>query len=111
VIYAWRGFLAPIKNPPAFNKVRPGKTVTLGFRLGGDYGLDVIAAAQVRQVNCKSGAPLGDFAPAAGSLAFNSAAAQYAYAWLASKSWKGTCRELMLSLDDGTAHNARIKIR
>jgi hypothetical protein len=109
VIYAFRGFFG-IRNPPSFQKLKAGRSTNLRFTLGGDFGLGVVRAVESRQVNCSSGAALGALsaAPLSG-LSFSSG--EYRYSWSTLRSWKKTCREVIVTLDDGTAHAARFKLK
>ena len=49
----------------------------------------------------------GDSASAAGTLSYNRSAGRYTYQVATSKAWAGTCRDLALTLQDGTTHQAR----
>jgi hypothetical protein len=114
VIYNWRGFLSPIANPPTKNKIRAGKSLALPFSLGGNYGLNILASGSPasRQINCSTGAAQGAFAPITNSsLTYSASTGRYAYTWLTSRSWKGSCREFVLTLNDGTSHSVRVKLK
>jgi hypothetical protein len=45
------------------------------------------------------------------SLSFDPATGQYSYIWKTDKGWAGTCRQLILTLDDGSAHKAYFKFK
>jgi X-Pro dipeptidyl-peptidase len=112
VIYAWRGFLSPTVNPPAWNSVKAGKSTALRFALGGNYGLGVISGTpRSHNINCSTGAATGVGTPVTGpsSLAYSASTGQYTYTWETAKSWKGTCREFLLTLNDGTLHTLRFR--
>ncbi len=36
---------------------------------------------------------------------------RYTYVWKTNKAWNGTCRQLVLKLDDGSIHRAKFKFR
>ena len=114
VIYAWNGFLTPISNPPTFNSIKAGKTATLSFSLGGNFGLNIFANGYPlsQQVNCTSGAQIGSssLAPGSSNLAYAPSSGQYTYSWKTAKSGTDTCRELVMTLNDGTTHAARFKL-
>jgi X-Pro dipeptidyl-peptidase len=111
VIYNWQGFLSPTANPPAFNKAKAGNRVALPFSLHGAFGLAIVSAAESRAISCSSGAALGSFTTVGSSaLAYDSAKGRYTFTWQTAKSWKGTCREFVLTLNDGTSHAARFKL-
>lgn len=112
VIYNWNGFLSPTQNPPAFNTVKAGTTATLKFTLGGDFGVNVFASGfpVTRQINCSTGARKGSSVaiPAPSSLTF--ASGTYTYSWRTAKGKAGQCRELVMTLNDGTTHTARFTL-
>ena len=97
---------------PILNRVQAGSTVLVKFGLAGDQGLDIIAVGSPtsRPVVCDSSAPsdpVEETSTAGGSsLAYNPTTDTYTYAWKTAKAWAGTCRELTLTLDDGTSHTA-----
>ena len=43
------------------------------------------------------------------SLSFDPLTDQYNYVWKTEKSWGGTCRQLVVKLNDGTEHIANFK--
>ncbi|HEY6789048.1 MAG TPA: PxKF domain-containing protein [Trebonia sp.] len=61
VPFRFAGFFLPVLNPPAVNLRIAGLPVNMGFALGGNKGLNVIAAGypQVQQDSCTTGAPTG----------------------------------------------------
>ena len=105
------GFFQPVDNPPTVNVVEAGKGVPVVFTLGGDYGLGVLAAGfpQSAQVPCPSG-PTDKIERTVGgstsSLSYDAKTQQYTYRWKTAKTWKNTCRELTLKLDDNSVHKA-----
>jgi hypothetical protein len=40
------------------------------------------------------------------SLAYKRTLKEYVYTWATNRAWRGTCRELVLKLSDGTEHRA-----
>lgn len=100
------GFLAPVSNPPTVNTVKAGQAVPVKFNLGGDWGLNIIAAGYPasRQVPCplSSGASAITETQTAGnsSLAYDSVTQTYTYVWKTDKDWANTCRELVVVLGD-----------
>jgi predicted extracellular nuclease len=114
--YDFSGFFPPLANPPKLNKVKAGSSVPVKFSLGGDYGLDVIAAGypQSREFDCDSGVPAGASATdTAGNsrLAYDAEEEQYVYVWKTEKGWAGSCRQLILMLDDGSYHYANFAFK
>ena len=66
VLFDWSGFLATFEDPPTLNEANSNGIQTFWFRLGGDFGLDVLAAPPAsRRVDCTTLAPLGPYEPAA----------------------------------------------
>jgi len=63
-------------------------------------------APSVQQVDCSTGAPIGGATPAAGTLAYPSASGRYTFSWPTAAAWAGTCRQLVVTLIDGTSHPA-----
>ena len=112
VLYAFTGFLAPVDNQPTLNRVKAGAAVPIKFQLGGDHGLDVLAAGYPRVVgmSCTSGLvdPIETVlsATANSGLTYDAASETYQYVWKTNKTWAGSCRQLILRLADGTEHVA-----
>jgi dipeptidyl aminopeptidase/acylaminoacyl peptidase len=105
VVYDFTGFLAPVSAAyPATNSLPAGEAIPLKFRLHGNQGLDVLAAGSPVWAPCGG----GDTTPARGSLSYNASNDRYTYLVATDKAWSGTCRDLVLTLRDGTSHRARI---
>ena len=115
IVYQFTGFAAPIANAPAVNNAKAGSIVRIQFSLGGDQGMDVIAAGFPRSGiltgPCNaSGTPASITPATAGaSLRYDPSTGQYAYSWQTDVSWAGTCRQFSLMLTDGTVHLAHIQ--
>jgi hypothetical protein len=109
VTYPFTGFLSPIAAAPAVSTVNAGSLVPIKFGLGGDRGLDIFAAGSPasQQIDCRTLAPLGGLLPvmsAGGSvLTYKAETDQYTFTWKTEKNWKGTCRQLSVTFNDGTA--------
>jgi Tol biopolymer transport system component len=111
VVYNWSGFLSPLENPPAFNVFKAGHGIPVRFSLGGNYGLSVVMdwAPISRQIPCDS-TELGPWGTqTTGSLSYNDSLGRYTYLWQTDRSWAGTCRQLMVALDDRTYHFANVR--
>jgi hypothetical protein len=107
--FDFHGFLAPLANPPAVNRVGAGSTVPVKFSLGGDQGLEVLAAGSptVQPVFCGTTTPSGAATAAAGpGLRYDPTTDEYVFAWMTAGSRKGTCARLDVRLSDGTTHSA-----
>ena len=116
-IYDFDGFFSPVENRDSagvliLNKVQAGSTVPLKFRLGGDYGLDVLADGYPKSeaIACNStvdvnGLDTTDYVGTAG-LSYHTGSDTYTYGWKTSKAWEDSCRQLVLKFDDGTVARA-----
>jgi hypothetical protein len=99
------GFEAPINAPPALNSARAGSTVPTKFTLSEQGGApDVAAVFSSQQVDCDTrlavaGAP---FVPALtpGSRVLESSGNQFSFNWKTDRVWAGTCRQLIIRLQD-----------
>ena len=117
VHYVFTGFVAPVNNPPIVNTVRAGQTVPVKFGLGGDHGLDVLQGgiATSATISCASGTvdptELAVTSPGASLFAYDPLTGLYQFNWKTDKTWTGTCRRLLVRLDDGTVHTADFRMR
>lgn len=115
VVYAFSGFFRPVDPAPVQNVTQPGSSVPLKFSLGGDQGLDILAAGypMSRQIGCDSGAPedVLEETASAGQSGLSYEDDQYTYVLNTSKAWAGTCREVIVRLADGTEHGALFRFK
>jgi probable HAF family extracellular repeat protein len=114
--FPFSGFLSPVDNPPVFNNVNAGQSIPVKFSLGGDRGLNILAAGYPtsRQVTCATTAPVDDIeqtTTSSSGLTYDAASGRYTYVWKAQKSWANTCREFALRLTDGSDHLALFKFK
>jgi uncharacterized repeat protein (TIGR01451 family) len=115
--YNFTGFFSPIDNPPAFNEMKAGQAAPVKFSLGGNQGLNIFAAGSPSsvQISCSSSDPIlpVEETETAGqsSLSYDSTSNQYKYTWKTESSWKNTCRQLTVTLRDGTVHTAKFKFK
>ncbi len=108
---------------PALNSVKAGTNVQLAFKLATNRGLDILASNSPysRLVDCNSlktvnpsgpvtprPTPVAAFTPAGQSMSANDNG-RYTYPWKTDKAWAGTCREFVLTLDNGFQHRAYFK--
>ena len=116
VTLPFSGFLPPLAGT-ALHLANAGAGVAINFTLGGDRGLNVLAAGSPSSapVSCSSGAVLGAATPAqsAGNagLQYDATTGEYTYVWKTDRSWSGSCRTLSLSLIDGSTYQARFQFR
>jgi hypothetical protein len=115
--YDFTGFLQPIDNDPVFNVAKPGNSIPVKFSLNGDQGLDIFLSGYPLSIPiaCEKDAPIGvieQTATAGGStLAYDATTDTYTYVWKTSRSWAGTCRELVVILKDGSIHTAHFQFK
>jgi hypothetical protein len=115
--YEFSGFKPPVNNPPTVNSANAGRAIPVKFSLGGDHGLDILEAGypKVQRVDCQSGAPTDEIEETgtAGSseLTYDAASGTYHYVWKTDKAWSGSCRRLLLGLNDSSDHSAEFRFR
>ena len=107
VLYDFGGFYSPLVAEPASVLLRAGDAVPAKFSLGGDRGLDVLARAAWRPC----GVTTNDSSTAFGALGYNAKNDRYTFMWTTDKAWAGSCKELVLTLRDGTTHAAYVSFR
>lgn len=117
VLYNFTGFFPPIDNLPAFNTVNAGRAIPVKFSLGGNKGLNIFAPNSPASgpITCNSSdlaTVLQATETAGGSgLSYSAGSDQYHYVWKTSASWAGTCRQLVVQLNDGSIHRANFKFK
>jgi uncharacterized repeat protein (TIGR01451 family) len=117
VLYDFTGFFAPVNNPPTLNSVKAGSAVPVKFSLSGNKGLGIfpVNSPQVGIIACDATAPvtdLTDTVTAGGSsLSYDATSDQYVYVWKTDSSWAGSCRQLIVTLNDGSVHVANFKFK
>lgn len=107
------GFRPPIVNPPEVNTQFKGSSaVSLTFSLDGFKGMDIIAEGYPRSRPCGDDGP-GEptRTPGAVTLKYHHLLDVYIYRWKTEKAWRGTCREFILQLIDGSEHTAIFEFR
>lgn len=115
------GFMGQVMDEPALNVVAAGRSVPLVFSRPEFSGTDVLASNSPysRQINCETLAtevPGAEFVtpgalPVAadtpdGTWLTRSANGRYTFPWQTEEAWVGTCREFVLTLDNGEQHRA-----
>jgi hypothetical protein len=116
VLYNFTGFFSPVDNLPTFNVVNAGKGIPVKFSLSGNKGLSIFAANYPISVviNCDgTGEDEIEQTVNAGqsSLSYDSSTDQYNYVWKTQNSWAGTCRQLIVKLNDGSEYRANFRFR
>ncbi len=114
--YAFGGFFPPVDNLPVYNQVKAGQAIPVKFSLGGNQGLEIFASGYpVSQgITCNSGsvdAIEETVTAGSSSLSYDPSTDQYNYVWKTKAAWKGTCRQLIVRLKDGTDHKANFNFK
>ena len=113
--FNFSGFLQPVDNLPALNQVKAGQAVPVKFSLGGNQGLNILASGSPssQAIACDSSASLDAIeqtvTAGSSSLSYDATTNTYTYVWKTDKSWANTCRQLKVTLTDGTVHVANFK--
>jgi hypothetical protein len=117
VLYNFSGFFQPVDNPPTVNVAPAGSAIPVKFSLSGNKGLNIFAAGYPvsQQMICNSSSPTGDIeqtvTAGASSLSYDAATDTYTYIWKTDRAWKGTCRKLIVKLNDGSEHVANFQFK
>jgi hypothetical protein len=115
VLYNFTGFFQPVVNLPTLNSVNAGRAIPVKFSLSGNKGLGIFAANSPYTValDCGNGAStdVEETLTAGGSSLSYGAGDQYIYVWKTESSWAGTCRQLVVKLNDGSEHRANFKFK
>lgn len=96
------------------NTVKAGAAIPVKFSLGGNQGLNIFATGSPTavQTDCDSRDPDAieqTVTAGSSSLSYDATTDQYVYVWKIEKAWANTCRQLMVTLDDGSLHTAEFK--
>jgi len=87
------------------------------FSLGGDRGLDILAAGYPRShpIACDGTSTLDlieeTVAAGSSSLSYDAATGRYLYVWKTDKAWARSCRQLTVRLTDGSEHIAYFNLK
>jgi hypothetical protein len=117
VQYNFAGFFQPVANLPVFNVVNAGRAIPIKFSLSGDKGLNIFAPGSPSSgpIACNSSDEanvLIETVTAGGSsLSYDAGSDQYVYVWKTDPSWAGTCRQLIVQLNDGSIHRANFRFK
>ena len=107
----FRGFYLPVRNMPVQNKITSGRAVPVKFSISGNQSQTALAGTPTSmEVPCVQGMPeqpVEQTLDLRGSrLEFTRGTGEYRYYWKTSASWAGTCRKLVVTLVDGSTHEA-----
>jgi len=97
--------------------MKAGQAAPVKFSLGGNQGLNIFATGSPSsvQISCNTSDPIDSVTETetAGqsSLSYEATTDRYKYTWKTENSWKKTCRQLNVTLRDGTVHSAKFKFK
>jgi DNA-binding beta-propeller fold protein YncE len=117
VQYNFAGFFQPVDNLPVFNTVQAGRGIPIKFSLSGNKGLGIFAPGSPSSgpIPCNSSDPAVDLeetvTAGGSSLSYDPTSDQYIYVWKTEAGWAGTCRQLVVELNDGSVHRANFKFK
>ena len=117
VQYDFAGFFQPVDNLPVFNVVQAGRAIPVKFSLSGYKGLGIFAVGSPSSgpVACNSNDPASDLTETVtaggSSLSYDPTTDRYNYVWKTDQSWAGTCRQLVIELNDGSIHRANFRFK
>lgn len=111
VAYSFSGFFQPVNNL-TLNPVKAGSAVAVKFSLTGNQGLVIFASGYPKSeqlIACDSSNPAGGeetVTAGSSSLSYDAVTDRYSFNWKTNKAWANTCRQLVITLTDGTTHRA-----
>lgn len=117
VLYNFNGFFQPIANQPLFNVVNAGRNIPVKFSLSGNKGLNIFAPGSPSSgpVACNSSDEatvlVETETPGNSSLSYSAGSDQYHYNWKTEGAWAGTCRQLVVTLNDGSVRRANFRFK
>jgi hypothetical protein len=109
---SFTGFYAPVRNMPYLNAVTAGSAIPIKFAVGGYRGLRVLQLNSPTSVPvaCPANALQNTVRPLiAPSSGLKSLGSSYTYVWKTNAGWGGTCRKFVLTLVDGSTHEAMFR--
>ena len=125
-VYDFKGFFPPVDNDDLddLNVAKAGRAIPVKFSLDGDQGLEIFEVNYPEvdypnpksiQITCEGmaldGDEIGTVTAGESSLNYDATADQYIYVWKTVKDWAGTCRKLVVLLNDGTSHEANFSFK
>jgi hypothetical protein len=100
-----------VKNPPLFNRMKAGRAVPIRFIVDGIRGSAALRGTPTSSpVSCRAIRSENDVdeTETAGrsGLRYEGQKNRFKYVWKTDPSWAGTCRTFVLTLVDGSTHEA-----
>jgi hypothetical protein len=107
----FKGFFLPVYNLPAVNRVMAGRAVPVKFAVEGASGPALSGQPTSVPTSCSAAATERTIneTEAAEVSRMRVAGTSYTYLWKTNASWAGTCRRLLVTLVDGSIHEARFR--
>jgi hypothetical protein len=116
-IWPFTGFFTTVRNQPQWNAMPAGRYVKLYFSLGGNRATSApivpSGSASTQVVTCDPNVIPFTVTATAGvgtaGVEYDSASARYVLTWKTDATWKGSCRTVTVTLNDGTQHRLSFK--
>jgi len=106
----FKGFFLPVYNLPVVNRVTAGQGIPVKFAVEGARGLPVLQSGSPTSVpaSCSAAAQerTVERTVAAEASRLRVVGTSYTYVWKTKPDWAGTCRRLVVTLVDGSTHEA-----
>jgi Prealbumin-like fold domain len=118
-VYLFSGFFSPVDNLPALNLANAGQAIPIKWTITTPTGVVVsdpasFVSLESYQIACISndpqGSPIEEYAAGSSGLQYVGNGS-WQFVWKTPKSYAGTCRMMLLNLNDGTQHTAKFKFK
>jgi hypothetical protein len=116
-VIPFTGFFPPISNLPALNIVQAGQTLPVKFSLEGNRGWAIFQPGSPKSqgIPCDPDDPINDMQVtdtlSQSGLTYDPTKDEYTYVWKTEKTWRHSCRTLLLQLTDGISHRADFRFK
>jgi hypothetical protein len=109
VVYAFDGLSAPAGKSSA----KAGSAVPIWFSLGGVSDLSAVHEVMSSANSCDAvaAAPGDPISMNGVGVRYEASNDRFMFVWKTEKSWGGSCRQLQITLKDGTTHTATFSFR
>ena len=106
----FKGFFRPVHNLPTVNRTKAGRGIPVKFAVEGAPGQRVLQSGSPTSVptSCSAGQSerTVEETTEVGASSLRISGTSYTYWWKTSSAWAGTCRKLVVTLVDGSRHEA-----
>ena len=104
-----------MKNPPTFNEPIAGQWVRMRWRLYDPSGAQITDPATVAKLESIPRACPGQTKPVGAAETYTNTTTRnnnaFEFVWKTKSQWRNTCRNFILTLNDGTVHSAHFKFK